>query len=210
MKNLTKSILLSSVLVVSSTCALAAPYVSGQLGSYGYGDNNVFENTFDNEDGHGVTGRLAAGYRWDISEILKIGVEAGINGYQNKNIDAGLIDVSLKRFSTDALGVLTVYPTSKFNLFAKGGAAYVRQKLSVSGSMFRLNVREDNIVPKAAVGVGYDICPNINVNLSLNHEFNRDKMVTFVSDTNPMVKVTGPSINTGATSVLAGIQYTFN
>ncbi|MFI4937096.1 MAG: outer membrane protein [Candidatus Berkiellales bacterium] len=207
MKKTNKISLLLPLILVSST-AYSAPYISGQLGVVGYGNNAIFKNLFDNDDQYAASGRVAAGYLWDINNCLKMGLETGFTINSDKNLDTvdfwnNHIDVDYKRWSADLLGVVDFYATERFDLFAKAGVAYVSEKVearisnpwgvNVSGS-----VSNEKYVPKAVIGAGYNVTNNVNLNVSLNHEFDRNSRSDF--------SLSVP----GATSVLAGIKYTFS
>lgn len=134
------SLLLSLILL--SNAAFATPYLSGQVGYMGAGNNNPFSNIFDgNTYSATYTSRVAAGYLWDVNPCLKVGLETGV-----------------MTSMVDLLGVVDFYATQKVDVFAKAGTQYIRHAY-------------DHFSPKAAVGIGYDVLENVNVNLSLDHTF---------------------------------------
>lgn len=201
----TNKLSLTLALALLSSSLYAAPYVAGEVGYFGYGNNNPFRNLFSNkyDDAIGATGRLSAGYLWDIADCLKLGVEAGLSGNQNVDLKVdGTKIAKYKRFGVDALAVVDYNITSEFDVFAKAGATYAHQRLTSNNEVVDLNDitgTHARIVPKAVIGAGYNVTENVNVNMSLNHEFQRNTSNTFFAKSAP-----------GATSLLAGIKYTFS
>jgi outer membrane immunogenic protein len=206
MKIINKIALILSSLIISAP-ALAGPYISGQVGAFGYGEkNNPIENLFDNDDEIRATGRLAGGYTWDVNDCLKVGLEAGVNGFED--VDSSIIfadfnsinviDLEYSRWSLDALAVVDYQATQKFDLFAKAGPAYVREKVAIDTFGVEFSRSHGTVVPKAIVGVGYDVTNNVNLNLSLSHEFKRDNQNS-IFDAVP-----------STTSALVGLQYNFS
>lgn len=189
--------LLSSTLLLSQT-AFAAPYISAQAGVYGLGENNPIKNIFDNEDDIdlGATGRLSAGYLWDINNCLKLGAEAGFTAYQQVELaENDFFSVKAKRWSGDVLAVADFYATQNLDLFAKAGGAYVKQSYPINFLGFQDTVSDKKVVPKGVVGVGYNLNPDLNLNFSLNHEFKKENSDTFIP---------------GASSALVGLRYSFS
>ena len=167
--------------------AAGAPYVAYQAGSYGYNDDNKFyDNLFDD-----FSTRLSAGYMWATNPCLSYGVEAGYQFYSKQSERIFDYTFSYKRQSLDLLGVLDYKINQQFNVFAKAGAVLVLQTFKL-GDVYGVDSEDHNTVtPKAAIGVGYEILDNVQLNLSLNHEFEREYHA--------------PS----ASSLLLGVQYSF-
>ncbi|MGE4349316.1 MAG: outer membrane beta-barrel protein [Candidatus Berkiella sp.] len=152
-----------------------APYVLGEVGVYGLGENNnIWKNIFDNDEDTKLSARIAAGYLWNVANNTKAGVETGFNF--NRNIKVRYDDVTLKfkRHSFDLLGVLDFYPTQKFDVFAKVGTAYTKNKISYHYLNMSDAASHSTFVPKAVIGAGYDFTKDLNVNLSLAHEFKKN------------------------------------
>ncbi len=194
MKNKYKIVIGILISALSHSQLMAGPFISGQIGLSGYGDNNIYKN-FDNDHNInlGGTGRLAAGYLWDLNDFLKLGLEAGANVNQNVSIFKSYrgYNIETKRWSIDTLAVADFFVTPQVDMFVKAGFAYVKQ--SLPGNFWISS--NHAVAPKGAAGVGYNITPNVNLNLSLNHEFNKSKSFHF---------------RPGASSVLAGIRYSFS
>lgn len=187
-------VLFISTLSFSASSLQAAPYVSGQVGFYGQGNNNFVDNLFNHNSDRQLTGRVAGGYEWEMDYFYNIGLEVGLNGYKNASVAIGHTELNLTghRASADLLGVVNVFATPEINVFAKGGFAYVKQKFPAhyQNTPF-ISIHESNVVPKVEIGTGYNLLDNVNVNFSLNHEFKN-------SDFAP-----------AASALLVGVQYSF-
>lgn len=159
------------VLATLSTSALAKPYLGLQAGVGGVGDyDHVFGNfkRHTDENDQKTTGRISAGYLADISNSrFKVGIESGLQGSLPFKAN-DYWDTKIKRWSFDIVGVADFYATPKLDLFAKLGAAYTSHHIS-SNDFYSETIHET--VPKAALGIGYDVTPCVNLNLSLSHEF---------------------------------------
>lgn len=157
-----------------------APYVLGEVGIYGLGENNnLWKNIFDNDEDTKLSARVAAGYLWNVADNTKAGVETGFNFNQNIKARFDNATLKLKRHSFDLLGVLDFYPTQAFDVFAKAGAAYAKTELSANYLNTNYALSHSTFVPKAVVGAGYDFTKDLNVNLSLAHEFKKNSSSIF-------------------------------
>lgn len=195
-KNYKLSVILLSTFSICSINAMASPYVSGQFGIYGTSDsNNAYDNLFHYKSR--TTGRIGAGYLWSVNPCTELGLEGGVQGYQKIREQYTVTDASLRRYSIDALGVVDYRPIQRFNVFAKAGAAYVREKISIHTTRYDYSGAKGTVVPKAVIGAGYDVLENVNLNLSVGQEYKRHHH--FVS-TLPMP---------AATSAMAGVNYRF-
>ncbi len=191
------SLILLSTLSLCAIDAIANPYISGQFGVYGTRDsNNVYDNLFHSDKARS-TGRISAGYLWDVNPCVELGVEGGVQGYQKLRENYNNVDASLRRYSVDVLGVVDYYPVQGFDLFAKAGPAYIREKATIHHNHFDASARKGTVVPKAVIGAGYDIINNVNVNIALSHEFKRSNDFFLGNDV--------PS----ATSAMIGAKYSF-
>ncbi len=176
-----------------SNNALAAPYISGQVGVYGYGNNNPYNNLTDNDNDIALTGRVGAGFLGSLSENVKVGIESGYTANKHISIGDNLVSIEAKRWSIDLLGVLDLYASQNVDVFAKAGVAYVKQEYPFFLDSARIgSINSDELVPKAVVGFGYNITKNTNLNLSVNHEFQKEE-----------------DLLPGATSLMAGIRFSF-
>jgi opacity protein-like surface antigen len=176
--------LLSSIFMLVGT-SHAAPYVGVELGTYGYGNNNAFKNIFDNKDNLGLSGRVSGGYLWNTKDCINLGVEAGVNAYDDKQDKK---QINRSRMGIDALAVADMYVAPRVDVFAKAGTSYSEQE--TTNKVSHIRVVRHNFVPKAAVGAGYDLTDNMNLNVSYQHEFQRSQL-------------------NAITSVMAGLKYRF-
>lgn len=198
--NLHKVICFLSTFLLSAT-ALATPYMIGQLGAGGFDfNNNPFSNVLENGHERHMNARLGAGYLWDVNERLKMGAESGFNRYAHikepLKISAELYSTHLSRWSLDGLAVVDFYTTPALDLFAKVGFAYINQKSSVEIDGYKLIHEEKRVVPKLALGTGYQLTPNLNAHLSLHHEFAHSHSKTVASVLS-------------ASALLIGVNYAF-
>lgn len=183
-----------------SSQVYAGLYVIGQIGAYGASDtNSISGNLFDNDDNalRAATGRIGAGYLWNAERCLKLGLEAGFQGYQNQDIQVDpYFNYKYQRSSFDFMAVADFTPNSKIDIFAKVGPAFVMQKHNFYVPYYYAYSESENVtVPKAVVGIGYNVNEAINLNLSLNHEFKKTNSVDHYA----------PS----ATSVMAGLTFRY-
>ncbi len=150
------SITLFSLLAVFSVSVFAGPYVTGQAGVAGIGENNnLYKNIFSSEKNtHGATGRLGVGYLGNINDDVKLGLETGYQLYQEVGHKK---ENKSRRHSFDVLGVADYGLGEDVNLFAKAGAA----------------VTHGTTLPKGVIGVGYNVSKQVNLNLSLSQEFKK-------------------------------------
>ncbi len=192
MKNTKKILLILSTLTLSfGLCA--APYLSVEGGV----TRSEFNSNFFKNKHKKPTGRIALGLIGNSSDRIQLGVEAGVQAFGPQNNALNLGNSGHRRRTTvDALGVIDVYITPRFDLFAKAGFAYVHQSTSVETRGYKFSYLKKAVVPETIVGVGYNVSPNFNVNLSLANQFSRK------DDT---VENRAPN----AASVMLGIKCTF-
>lgn len=188
-----KKILGTTVLSVSALAAMtanaAAPglYVTGQIG---YANNNMKIETRDDIPNNdisksGLAGRVAIGYQFNQNFAL----EAGYFRAAQKN--ATLVDIA-PSWDPDvkpevAIGKLAynqaaidfvakgIIPVgTNLNLYGKLGVAYLTTTAKFNSSDEHFDYMVDNIAkrklaPEAAVGVSYDITPNVTLDTSWTH-----------------------------------------
>ena len=180
-----KKILITSV-ITASACAImnanaALPvglYVSGQAG---YADTHMKSRLSSNTGialaNDGLAGRIALGYKITPNFGLEVGYLQLSEGKSNKPKQditkynkQNAIDVAAK-------GILPI--TSNVNIYGKLGVAYLTTELkkdtiengiptstdlnSVQG------IAKHKWAPEVAIGMGYDITPNVTVDTSLTH-----------------------------------------
>lgn len=183
--------------MLTSASLKAAPYLSAQIGA-GHGYPLKFDNDSDNKKKFGWSGRVGLGHLWDVSDSFKFGGEIGAQGYQKIKRSYNFTNTSTRRWSIDALAVADLFLTDNVDIFGKLGAAYVHTKYHSSLSQSNENFlglsseRKAYYVPKAAVGLGFNVSENANFNISLNHEVRKN------------------SEKRAATSVLAGFKVDFS
>lgn len=189
-----KKVITTAVLGVSALSAIAAnaavpgPYVTGQLGYANthmsarteFGDTingmSITEQSSNNLSNNGLAGRLAVGYQLNQN----LAVEVGYMQLRSKKADLVLTQedkttvpatakLSQNAFDLAVKGILPV--ASNLNAYGKLGVAYVSTtaKGNVSGQDKSLSTTERKWAPEAAVGVSYDITPNMSVDTSWTH-----------------------------------------
>jgi len=179
-----KSLLLALAMLtpVAAFAAAGTPgaYVQGVMGGNAVFSNNDY--SFGNDTATGFSFGAATGYLWGC-DAVNYGVELGGLLYprtttSNRAIPGTNINsnFSVNGYNVDLLGVLKYNFPSGFNVFAKGGVAYVNQKVSLnalgsSSTTVSLNKTDDTFAPEAAIGVGYQLNQNWDVNLTVNTVF---------------------------------------
>lgn len=161
-------VLSSTAFACPPNTLLDSPYVSAQMG--------VSDKPYANYESKKFVGRVAYGYLWNPNEIVKLGLEAGANMFENNHyvgntgVPASGYQGTVKRFGFDILGVLDFYATQRLDLFAKAGPSYTFQKFKYTSTANEpAKSHKDVVALKFAVGVGYDVSENIN--LYLTREF---------------------------------------
>ncbi|OIZ95021.1 hypothetical protein A1D18_02650 [Candidatus Rickettsiella isopodorum] len=180
-----KKILITSVLTASACAVMNANaalpvglYVSGQTG---YADTHMKSRlpspTGIALENDGLTGRLAIGYKVTPNFALELGylqLSEGKSYFPKQNITLynkqHAIDVAAK-------GILPI--TSNVNIYGKLGVAYLTTELKEDTTLdgtptsIDLNsvegIAKHKWAPEVAIGMGYDITPNVTVDTSLTH-----------------------------------------
>jgi OOP family OmpA-OmpF porin len=176
-----KKIVVTSLLTASTLAAMTANaalpaglYVSGQAG---YADTHMKSrlpsSNAVNLANDGLAGRLAIGYKITPNFALELGylqLSEGKSNDVNTNTTSynkqHAIDVAAK-------GILPL--TNNVNLYGKLGVAYLTTNLQQTNgnTTTDLNASEGiaqhKWAPEFAVGMGYDITPNVTVDTSLTH-----------------------------------------
>lgn len=169
----------------------------------------------------GFAARVEAGYLKAITSNILLGAELGFNylpqsqytyDSSSKDVDGNVTQehgtIKYTDYNIDALLVAKYLLPSQFNVFAKGGFAYVHQKVKASDFTLALSSTDEvtfsgsdtnsRILPELAAGVGYSINANIDANLTYAHIFGDS-----VSDS-------GLNNVPSSNSVLVGIDYKFD
>jgi OOP family OmpA-OmpF porin len=194
-KILTTTVLGVSVLgVMAANAAAPGVYVTGQVG---YADTHMGDKTnisgFNAKDNNlsnnGLAGRLAIGYQFNQNFAVEAGYlqlgQTKANDLLNLPINLpkiGLTDSSLKlrQNAIDLVGKGIIPVASNVNVYGKLGVAYVNTTIEVTAKVTGVptvsvnlndsfNVAKHKWAPEAAVGVSYDITPNVSVDTSWTH-----------------------------------------
>jgi len=120
---------------------------------------------------------LRGGYQFPSQSTFHFGVEGGylsLGKLTFKHVYGAPVHVGVKQKGWDVLGVITKDLNPTFNVFAKGGIAYIDQSYSVQANnlvMYRPVKNEKGILPEVAGGVGVKITPRLAVTGSVSHIF---------------------------------------
>jgi len=168
--NLSRLFLFSLLIPTASFAISSTPgaYIQGSIG-----ETAIFElPILSGGTPTTLSGRLAAGYLWGCDNF-NYGVEVGGTYYPDaKDSIENLLDYKVDGYNIDVLGVLKYNFDSGINLFAKAGAAYVNQKLELSVPYVGLASKTDSrFAPEVAIGVGYQLNDNFDLNLTVNGVF---------------------------------------
>jgi OmpA-OmpF porin, OOP family len=190
-KILSTTVLGVSVLgVMAANAAAPGVYATGQIG---YANthmgsktqiSNLASNNFSNDknlSNNGLAGRIALGYQFNQN----FAAEAGYLQLGDRKVAISKIGVpqqdtlKLQQNAIDLVGKGIIPMGSNLNLYGKIGVAYVTSNIdkttvgSGNTSTAELN-RTANFAkhkwaPEAAVGVSYDITPNVSLDTSWTH-----------------------------------------
>jgi len=173
-----KTILFAALTLCLTNIANATvpgPYVGGQFGygntDYAWQDGWNFNST--STDSSGPAGRIFGGYQFNRYFTIELGylqfsaahvkyynIFTGQQSYSG-SVNENAIDLMAK-------GILPI--TDKFNAYAKLGAAYVTAKTTyVPYDSFMIGETYHEVLPAGAIGISYDITPNVPVDLSYMH-----------------------------------------
>lgn len=156
-----KVILAALALVPALAFANPGAYVQAQAGI-----NAVDTNT---NIGHttGFVGGAGAGYLWGNNEI-GYGLEVDALFYPNSKVTHNNVEYKYKGYNLSLLGIIKYTSCSTgFVIFGKAGGAYTHQDLTVEPN----SASDNDIAPEAALGVGYQFNPNLEVDLTADEVF---------------------------------------
>ena len=153
----------------------AGLYVSGQVG---YADTNM-KSKLPADIGvglanDGLAGRLAMGYKFN----QKFAIEVGYLQLQKETINESDSSISNQQNAIDIAGKGTLPITHNVNVYGKVGAAYLTTQLEEKnagavpftiGFNNKYGIAKHQWAPEVAVGMGYDITPNVSVDTSFTH-----------------------------------------
>ncbi len=154
----------------------AGLYVSGQVGYAETHMNSKLPSPVGVDlANNGLAGRLAMGYKINQNFAIEVGY---LQLQQGKAI--GKDDTAYnKQNAIDIAGKGTIPLTHNVNLYGKVGVAYLttrlEDKLAQDGNSVTLDnnnlygIAKHKWAPEVAVGMGYDITPNVTVDTSFTH-----------------------------------------
>ncbi len=175
-----KKILITTVLT-ASTCTVinanaALPmgfYVSGQVG---YADSGI-KSRLQSLPGiilanDGLAGRVALGYKITPKVALEVGYMQLRSAQFNDEDEQTSASNEQNAIDIAAKGILPI--TSNVNIYGKLGIAYLTTQIEMSEEGGRKldpvpNIAKRTFAPEVAVGMAYDITPNVSVDTSLTH-----------------------------------------
>lgn len=189
-----KKVITTAVLGVSALSMMAAnaaapgPYITGQLGYADthmsgrteFGDKinglSITEQSSNNLSNNGLAGRLAVGYQFNQNLAVELGylqlrskkTDLILQKDEDTSITAAAAKLSQNAIDLAAKGILPL--ASNLNAYGKLGVAYVSTtgKVNVAGKD-SVSGTERKWAPEAAVGVSYDITPNMSLDTSWTH-----------------------------------------
>lgn len=185
-----KKVLSTTVLTVSVLGAMAANaaapgvYVTGQLG---YADTHMSDKVSKDLSNNGLAGRVALGYQFNQN----FAVEAGYLQLSGSKLDLGAVQIphtnyvtqgtlKLQQNAIDFVGKGIIPISNNINVYGKLGVAYVTTDFkgtaqtpgipTITADLNDLaHVAKHKWAPEAAIGVSYDITPNVSVDTSWTH-----------------------------------------
>jgi OmpA-OmpF porin, OOP family len=180
-----KKILIASVLTASACAVMTANaalpaglYVSGQAG---YADTHM-KSRLSSQTGialanDGLAGRIAFGYKITPNFALELGYLQLSEGKSNNTKPDFTLYNKQNAIDVAAKGILPI--TNNVNIYGKLGVAYLTTELkkdtTVNGiaTSIDLNsaqgIAKHKWAPEVAIGMGYDITPNVTVDTSFTH-----------------------------------------
>jgi OmpA-OmpF porin, OOP family len=182
-KVLSTTVLAVSVLgVMSANAAAPGVYVTGQLG---YADTHMGSKLSKDLSNNGLAGRVALGYQFNQN----FAVEAGYLQLSESKVSraiqipkVGLTQAALKLQQNviDIVGKGIIPLSNNVNVYGKLGVAYINTNFKGTAQTPGLptvtvdfndtaNIAKHKWAPEAAVGVSYDITPNVSLDTSLTH-----------------------------------------
>jgi OOP family OmpA-OmpF porin len=189
---------ISALGVMAANAAAPGVYVTGQLGyanthmdaktNTDYINRNTpldihtHNGSDSNLDNDGLAGRIALGYQFNPNFALEAGylrlAKAKLDGLGEGEFP---VTLKLQQNLVDLVAKGIVPIGDKFNLYGKAGLAYINTDIqagtkddngntSVSFDLNKsLNVNRHELAPEVALGVSYDITPNVSIDTSWTH-----------------------------------------
>jgi opacity protein-like surface antigen len=176
-----KKIIAVSVLGVSAFGMVAANattpgvYVEGQVGYAKTGKHFVKpfpSGKVSSKYQGGLAGRLAIGYQFNPNWAVEMGYLQ--LAQQKANVKSSLAkqSVTLNQHAFDVVGKGILPITSKFDVYAKVGMAYLVNDLKgnvVNGQSIVAPLAKHSWAPEAGVGVTYNITSNVFIDTAFTH-----------------------------------------
>ncbi|RDH40827.1 MAG: hypothetical protein CFE62_001460 [Candidatus Aquirickettsiella gammari] len=189
---------ISALGVMAANAAAPGVYVTGQLGyanthmdaktNTDYINRNTPLNfhthngSDSNLDNDGLAGRIALGYQFNPNFALEAGYlrlgKAKLDGFDGEEVP---VTLKLQQNLVDLVAKGIVPIGDKFNLYGKAGLAYINTDIqggikddngntSISFDLNKsLNINRHELAPEVALGVSYDITPNVSIDTSWTH-----------------------------------------
>lgn len=126
-------------------------------------------------------GRFAFGgqftYEYFLNNHWFLGPEFGIhdNGYSEYKINTATVSdtIRIRSQDIDLLARLSYHSAGGFNMFARGGIAYVMQDMDAvpeyGGTVASRKSRSKKYAPEVGVGIGYDFDTDMGVSIDYRH-----------------------------------------
>lgn len=163
--------------------ANAGYYLQGEGGIVAATPRSDLSHSFIPLSG-GAGGRISGGYLWGDNNF-NYGLESGIFYAPHVTEEGdnyfilGTEDMKYSIVNVDLLGVLKYTFNNGIALFTKGGFAYSHQHVKVTDTTTLFNGTTTDtydgsgskIAPDAAIGIGYQFNPNIEMDLTANTVF---------------------------------------
>ncbi len=133
---------------------------------------------------NGLAGRIALGYQFNPNFALEAGYlhlgqrkVDGVVSYILHPVRPGSLELQQDAIDLLAKGIIPV--SDKFNLYGKAGLAYVNTNMTYivqtlptpekTDANKSANIDQYKLAPEVALGVSYDITPNVSVDTSWTH-----------------------------------------
>ncbi len=147
-------------------------------------DSVVTPNDASDKDlaNNGLAGRIALGYQFNQNFALEAGylslAQRKVDGVAYKGINKlGALKLQQNVVDLVAKGIVPI--CDKFNLYGKAGLAYINTNMKATVQTIpaatqtdlnkAANVARHKLAPEVALGVSYDITPNVSVDTSVTH-----------------------------------------
>ncbi len=180
----------SALGMMAANATTPGVYVEGQVGYANTGKHFVkpfpSSRKVSSKYKGSLAGRLAIGYQFSPNWA----VEMGYLQLAQQKADVNTQSVTLNQHAFDVVGKGILPVTSKFDVYAKAGMAYLVNNLKgneISGGQKSIvnPLAKHSWAPEAGIGASYNITPNVFVYTSWTHiqpiGHNRPNNIDFVS-----------------------------